>query len=297
MRQETRRVTRWREFDHIIFDCDSTLTAVEGIDALADESDQGKAVAALTESAMTGDADLDDVYAKRLDLVAPSRAQVASVLHAYRQNVVPDAKHTVSALMELGRRVYVVSGGLAEPVQEFAMSLGVPFEHVRAVETHFDRLSGTWWTSQHQGESYTGFEDGPLTVSVGKAAIIEELLASSKGRSLLVGDGASDLRAAAAVDLFVGFGGVVHRTEVARKAPVFVSAASLAPVLLLAAGPEARDLLSAEGRGVFDRGAEWAAGGAVAFRDRALGDRFASAFGLDPRQLRPGNSGESCSVS
>lgn len=120
-----------------------------------------------------------------------------------------------------------------------------------------------------------------MTVSDGKAAIIRELLAGSSGRSLLVGDGVSDLRAASAVDLFVGFGGVARRTEVVRESPAFLDAPSLAPVLLIAAGPDAGDALGLEHRAVFDRGVEWLAAGAVTFRDPELAKRFAAAFQLD----------------
>lgn len=273
--------TRWRGFDHVIFDCDSTLTTIEGIDVLADESGHVGAVEALTDGAMTGRQDLANVYEKRLDLVTPSRGQVAAVARAYIRNAVSDASDTVEALHEIGLQVYVVSGGLGEAVSEFAMHLGVPPEHVKAVKPRFDRLSGQWWTEDHTQDAYAGFEDGPLTVTDGKAEVIRELLADAKGRSLLVGDGTSDLAAASAVDLFVGFGGVLTRPRVAAEAAAFLEAPSLAPVVLLAGGPDVRALLSDDGGGVFDRGVEWAASGALTFRDPLLGGRFADSFLLD----------------
>ncbi|MBK9049633.1 MAG: hypothetical protein IPL78_01555 [Chloroflexi bacterium] len=63
-------------------------------------------------------------------------------------------------------------------------------------------------------------------------------MAGKRGRALLVGDGTSDLLAARALDLFVGFGGVVARPRVQQEAPVFIQSASLAPLLAIAAGPE-----------------------------------------------------------
>jgi hypothetical protein len=51
---------------------------------------------------------------------------------------------------------------------------------------------------------------------------------------MLVGDGSSDLAAAHAVNVFVGFGGVVARPLVETNSPTFLKANSLAPVLLLA---------------------------------------------------------------
>ena len=43
---------RWPPFQHVIFDCDSTLTTVEGIDALAKSAGKGWRVSVLTEAAM-----------------------------------------------------------------------------------------------------------------------------------------------------------------------------------------------------------------------------------------------------
>ena len=76
-------------------------------------------------------------------------------------------------------------------------------------------------------------------MSEGKEEIVEELLGQQSGKSLLVGDGTSDLLAGEAVDLFVGFGGVAVRPRVRDHAPVFIEAAGLAAILPLAAGPAA----------------------------------------------------------
>jgi hypothetical protein len=51
---------------------------------------------------------------------------------------------------------------------------------------------------------------------------------------MLIGDGGSDLEAAEAVDLFLGFGGVIARPRVLAGAPVFIHAPALAPIVALA---------------------------------------------------------------
>ena len=85
---------------------------------------------------------------------------------------------------------------------------------------------------------------------------------------MLVGDGASDLNAADAVDLFVGFGGVVTRDRVAAGAAVFIGTGSLAPVLPIAAGPGGRQrLTSADSQATFADGIGLIADGLVAFRN------------------------------
>ncbi len=62
--------------DCIIFDCDGTLTAIEGIDALAEKNGVSQEVSALTAYAM-GQAGINpDIYQQRLGLVRPTSSQV-----------------------------------------------------------------------------------------------------------------------------------------------------------------------------------------------------------------------------
>ena len=215
----------------MIFDCDSTLAAVEGVDVLAADVGIEDEIAALTDAAMAGEVDLGEVYGARLERLKPSERAVASLRSAYKVHTVPDARHVISALRELDIEVYVVSGGLAEPVVEFAVHLGVDADNVRGVRAHYDELSGTWWQRHGAGEKdFAGVEEGALTRSDGKPEVIRDLLSGSTGASMLVGDGASDQRAAGSVDLFVGFGGATRRQYVEDRAPVYITAASLAPV-------------------------------------------------------------------
>ena len=138
----------------------------------------------------------------------------------------------------LGHEVYIISGGLYEPVYEFGLSLGIKPEHIRAVDVQYDQLSGEWWLDDTQKNvRYKKYEEGHLTITDGKAQVVDELLQGKTGRSLLIGDGSSDLLAGRRVDLFVGFGGVVKRDNVLQQAPVFLHSPSLAPLLALAQGP------------------------------------------------------------
>lgn len=226
---------RWPPYDHIFFDCDSTLTTVEGIDILAESAGKKWRVEVLTQAAMDGDLDLGDVYAKRLKAVRPTRQQIRDIRRTYKRNVVEDAKEVIATLQNNGTKVYIISGGLAEPVEEFGVFLGVPRAQIRAVGVTYNELSGKWWHGET--EQYLTYEEGALTVSDGKAEIVKELLGNQKGRSLLIGDGSSDLLAGHAVDLFVGFGGVITRKRVLEEAPVFIHTSSLAPLLLVAGGP------------------------------------------------------------
>lgn len=230
---------RWPPYKHVFFDCDSTLTAVEGIDILATSPEMQQQIGLLTQAAMDGDLDLAEVYGKRLATLNPTHKQIHDIRQAYKRHAVPHAKRLISALKALGHEVYIISGGLLEPVREFGIYLGVPKSHIRAVDVAYNQLSGAWW--QGDDAEYMSFEKGKLTVSDGKAEIVEELLGKRNGggnnRSLLIGDGSSDLFACRSIDLFVGYGGVVARKQVMEEAPVTLSSKSLAPLLAIAAGP------------------------------------------------------------
>ena len=195
----------------------------------------------MTRQAMEGEVDLESVYAERLRLLQPTRADLQRIAASYRTEVVPHAREVVAALVFLGRQVHIVSGGLAEPVTAFGDWLGIGAENVHAVDLEFDQLAGRWWEyagqTENPAEAYLDFVSGPLSQSRGKGAVISQAR-SGPGRAMLVGDGISDLMARSAVELFVGFGGVVRRERVASEADIYVASPSLAPVLPLVARPE-----------------------------------------------------------
>lgn len=207
---------------------------------------------------MAGEVDLEDVYGERLHRIRPLKADVVALRQVYKDNALPDARAVVRLLQHLGHEVYVISGGLEDPVREFGISLGVPSHHIRAVGVEYDQLVGTWWShTEDRAERYLDYTKGALAVSEGKAEIIRELIGDEKGRTLLVGDGASDLLAGEAVDLFVGFGGVTARSKVREGAPVFIDSGGLAPVVPLAAGPSAVSRLEDDShRALFREGVE-----------------------------------------
>jgi phosphoserine phosphatase len=274
---------RWPPYHHIIFDCDSTLTTVEGIDVLGDLTGQRWHVETLTRAAMDGDMELEEVYDRRLQLVQPNRRQVNAIRYVYKQNIVEDAKEVIGALQTLGHKVYIISGGLAEAVSEFGVYLGVPRENIRAVNIRYNELSGTWWFNHNQiadkEKQLLDIQDGALTESDGKAAIVGELLGEQRGRSLLVGDGVSDLLASRAVDLFTGYGGVVTRKRVLAEAPAFLHSTSLSPLLALAAGPAVLPLLrDTPYRSLVTKSMTLIEKGAMTFQNERLRKKFEQAY-------------------
>jgi len=269
----------WAIFDVVIFDCDSTLSTLEGIDELARLNGREHDVAALTKRAMEGDIPLEAVYDHRLVTVSPTREQVRHIARRYRETLVPYAQEVIAALQALGVTVFIVSGGLIEAVRDFGIWLGVPRDHIFAVNMAYDQLAGAWWRYWEQpgghnpGATYLDVDPSPLTGSRGKNRVIARLRDEHPGRAMMIGDGLSDLEAGEDVDLFVGFGGVVYRERIARGAPVYIHTLSLAPVLPLALGPVGNvprfaDLWAEGVRAIME--------GKVTFRDPALQTAFLS---------------------
>ena len=210
-----------RGFHSVVFDCDSTLVTIEGIDQLA--GPRAAEIRAMTDAAMAGEARLEEVYGRRLALIRPTRAAVERLGDAYVRALVPYAAATVGALRWLGKTVRIVSGGLLPPVLQLAEHLAIPAAAVAAVPVHFT-----------DGGEYAGFDDAsPLARAGGKQEVIERWALPRP--VLLVGDGATDLEAHDAVDGFAAFTAVSYHASVAAAADVVLSGLSLAPVLSLAA--------------------------------------------------------------
>jgi phosphoserine phosphatase len=244
----------------IAFDCDSTLSTIEGIDELAggwdgvradeyglaassgraasDPADDSNSsahpapvertarrraeIAALTARAMSGELSLEAVYAARLELVRPTRAAVEALGRRYVATAAPEARELVAALTALGKRVTIVTGGTRAAVLELARFLAIAERDVFAVELRHDA----------RGE-YAGFDSrSPLCTQDGKRAVIAALAAEAgPGGVACVGDGVTDAIGARAARRFVAYGGAVRREAVFRRAQATSAERSLAGLL------------------------------------------------------------------
>ena len=202
-----------RTADAVCFDFDSTLIGEEGIDVLAEHCGAGAEVAAWTTKAMDGGVKFEDAIAARLDLIKPSKNDVAECLRRHPPPVTPGAAELCAALAERGTLVYVVSGGFRAMIEATALeAFGVPKERIFANTILWDA----------SGE-YAGFDaTEPTSRDGGKPAVIAKLKADGAKTVVMVGDGATDAQAKPPADAFIGFGGVVARDAVVAKADWFV---------------------------------------------------------------------------
>lgn len=207
-------------FDVICFDCDSTLSRVEGIDELARRVDLFEQVAALTNAAMNGDLALEAVYGERLALIKPDQAAIDWLADLYISEMVEGVSDTIKTLQDNGKLIHIISGGLRQAILPLAALLGIAEDQVHAVDLLLDE----------NGDYLDFARHSPLAVSGGKARICRRLRMHHSSLAM-VGDGKTDLEAKLAGAYMIGFGGVVKRPLVQEQADVFVSDASLAAIL------------------------------------------------------------------
>lgn len=197
----------------IVFDCDSTLSAIEGIDELgrAGGPEMFAKIEAMTNDAMNGKIPVEAVFGERLRIIRPNAQHVSVVGQKYIDTVEPTAAATLEKLRAAGWTPIILSGGFRNAIRPLAEFLKV--ERVEAVDLFFDATG-----------NYTGFDETyPTTRSGGKPEVIRALKAELKpARVVMVGDGVSDLETKPEVDLFVGFGRYAARPRVKNEAGAFV---------------------------------------------------------------------------
>jgi len=283
-------LSRHLGFQRVIFDCDSTLVTVEGIDELARLKGLSDRIAELTRLAMDGALPLEKVYAERLELLQPTRAELTRVGRIYRRTLVPDAAEVVAALQAVGVEVFIVSGGLKAAVLDLAVALKIPAANVYAVSVELDPLQGEWWDyARHRfagnpDERYLAFAPTPLAESDGKVKVVRDL--SVNARTLMVGDGSTDLVTKSVAKLFVGFGGVERRPAVLNGAEVFVDTPGLASILPLALSRrKGQQLRATNFEAMFVRGMNDIVQGRVLFKSAELKERLMRAHGATEDEM------------
>mgnify|MGYP003394082332 CR=1 FL=1 len=193
-------------FDVICFDCDSTLSRIEGIDELARRAGMGEEMSRLTDLAMNGIVPLEAVYERRLALIRPDQDSINWLADLYIAEIVEGVKEVFAALF-------------AQLDPSVPPDLRLPENHVHAVDIYFN-----------EDGSYRHYDlNSPLARTGGKAVVVSTL----KGQCslVMVGDGKTDLEAKQAGAYVLGFGGVADRAIVRELADFYTAEPSLLSVL------------------------------------------------------------------
>jgi phosphoserine phosphatase len=226
----------------VIFDCDGTLSTLEGIDVLADKNNVGSEVKMLTAEAMGQTGINPDLYKVRLKLVKPTREQVFALGSDYFAHAVCDVQSVIQIFQRLQKSIYIISAGLYPAVARLGEFLHIPPENIFAVAVKFD----------DEG-MYEDFDHGsPLINYDGKRVILQAIKQDSP--VIYIGDGMNDLAVYDIAERFVGYGGAFYHEKIAAKCEFYIKSKSMAALLPLALTQAETDLLTEAERRLYDAG-------------------------------------------
>ncbi|ARB92068.1 HAD-IB family phosphatase [Legionella longbeachae] len=204
------------------FDCDGTLSLIEGINVLATMNGVAEKVHHITARCMGKTGMTPHDYRQRLDYVQPTLKQINELAKQYKQHVAQGAFELIQLLHLLNKKVYIISAGIKTSVAIFAQTLRIPASHVLAVDVYFNECG-----------HYQGFdEQSNMTQGNGKTVEISSILEPGE-HSLLVGDGVSDWEAQNTVTRFIGFAGLNPKDWVKNHSQFYITNTSFYPIIPL----------------------------------------------------------------
>ncbi len=190
---------------NIIFDFDSTLTKIEGIDELARMKNKFNEIEILTKKAMNGEASFEKIFEERLKIIKPNLNDLIKLSYLYEKNIVENSKLIISKLKRFCN-IFIVSGGYTKAIEKTAKTLGIANKNIYGNKLIFDK----------SGNYFDFYKDTSLWKDNGKEKIIKDIKAMHPLQTILIGDGQSDLECKDVVELFICFTGVVEREKVVR---------------------------------------------------------------------------------
>jgi phosphoserine phosphatase len=226
-----------------VFDCDGTLSLIEGIEVLAEQNGVGERVHELTEYAMSEVGIRSDIYQERINLVRPTRQQTVDLAQAYFAERVPAIVAVIEALKALGKEIYVVSAGVNPAVMLFASMLGVASDHIYAVDLKFSAT----------GE-YEGYDESAHPAQDSGKRVIADLIKEEHERVIWIGDGMNDLVVKPDVIRFIGYGGAFYRPKIAENSDYYIKCKSIAPLLALGLTAQEATALTGDVEALYQEG-------------------------------------------
>lgn len=207
--------------DIVIFDIDSTLVTIEGLDWLAENLGVGNKIKNITDQAMNGVLPMEQAMQFKMSILRPTRAEMRLLGEKYIESLVPNVPNVINFLQNLGKELWLISGNFSPAVNILGNHLKIPSSNIICNQIFFDKNG-----------NYLKFDLGnPLGKNGGKKVIIQRLFDKRAKKIAFIGDGYTDLEAAEAVDTFVGFGGVVAREKVMKACKNYVKTNDMRAIL------------------------------------------------------------------
>jgi phosphoserine phosphatase len=245
-----------KPFDLIIFDVDSTLVTIEGVDWLAAQKGVSDEVAHLTQQSMDGSIAIEAIFEQKLNMLSPSKSELELIGNHYCKTLTEDSAEVIEALQSLRKEVWLVTGSFEPAIAILAQMLQVPLANIRTNTVYFEDCG-----------CYKAIDaTGHLTKQDGKARIVKEL---GRGKqTAFIGDSVTDLATKPFVDLFVGYTGVITRKKILEEADTFITSPSLSPLLSLILTPQELSQLDEKYHPLVEKAKSLTEQGRVVRRDR-----------------------------
>jgi phosphoserine phosphatase len=179
----------------LLADMDSTMIGEECVDELADFIGQKTRVAAITERAMRGEVEFASALRERVALLAGLPASAVDEVMANRITLTPGGRTLVQTMRRHGAYTCLVSGGFTVFTARIAALIG------------FHETRGNRLIIGDDGR-FAGTVAEPVLGRDAKLATLRELrgkLALARTDTLVVGDGANDLKMIGDAGLGVAF--------------------------------------------------------------------------------------------
>ncbi len=207
------------KFRNIIFDCDSTLTTIEGLDEIARRKGMLEQVEVITQQGMDGEISYKISFQKRwLEIVRPTKEDLQWLGEFYIKNLTPGVAEVIARLKSEEINIFILSHVPELSIKILADYLDLPKENVFAVRIEFNQDS-VMSVPEAFLEIIDNFKD----------RITREIC--TDGPTVMVGDGMTDYEAGKYADLFIGFGGVAIRPKLKKLCQFYIEEPRLQPVV------------------------------------------------------------------
>jgi phosphoserine phosphatase len=165
----------------ICFDMDSTLIQTECIDELAERAGVGEQVRAITESAMRGEIDFKESFAKRVALL---KGLDESVMKEIAENmpITEGVERLMFVLKRYGYKIAILSGGFTYFGEYLQKKFGIDYVYANELEIIDGKLTG-----RYLGDVVDGKRKAELL------RLIAQVEKVDIAQTIAVGDGANDL--------------------------------------------------------------------------------------------------------
>jgi len=189
----------------ICFDMDSTLIQTECIDELAEKAGVGEQVRAITESAMRGEIDFKESFAKRVALLKGLDVNVMKDI-AENMPITEGVERLMFVLKRYGYKIAILSGGFTFFGEYLQKKFDIDYVYANELEVEDGKLTG-----RYLGDVVDGKRKAELL------RLIAQVEKVDIAQTIAVGDGANDLPMLSLAGLGIAFHAKPKVKENARQ--------------------------------------------------------------------------------